>query len=152
MGKWLLAPHPDQRRPRPRGCLMDGSQATTVELSAASLARLDPRLREISWPSGRLTEALEALASRAGLLNGAHAARTDVRLPPVPEIEAIAQAGQWIEWIAEHRGIEAEPLEFPLPGFMNDPRGPGWRGVAVPRAAQGSGPSRRADRTRPAPS
>jgi ATP-binding cassette, subfamily B, bacterial len=98
---------------------MDGSQATLATRPPASPAYLDPRLRDVSWPSESLTQALEVLASRAGLRNGSSAAHHDVRLPAVPPVETVAQAGRWIEWIAGHRGIEAEPVEFPLPELMN---------------------------------
>lgn len=69
-------------------------------------------LMDLSWPRDQLGQALEALALRSGLRD---AAAGGAAMPTIPPIEVSAQAGNWLEWAAGHLGVEAEPVDFPLP-------------------------------------
>ena len=66
----------------------------------------------VSWPREQLGQAVEALALRSGL---GRAARGGTARPINLPAAAPAQAGSWIEWAAGQLGLEAEPVEFPLP-------------------------------------
>ncbi|HJS85229.1 MAG TPA: ATP-binding cassette domain-containing protein [Acetobacteraceae bacterium] len=91
---------------------MDAPDAEAWTCIPGCASSLDPDLMNLSWPPDRLGQALEALALRSGLRD---APRRGAAMPAAPSIETPAQAGNWLEWAAGHLGVEAEPVEFPLP-------------------------------------
>ena len=60
------------------------------------------------WPISRLGEGLEELARRAGLGRSTETSLERRR----PDDEA---PGEWIAWAAGHLGLEAEPVDAPVP-------------------------------------
>ncbi len=88
-----------------------------VPLSIAELPpACDPDLIDLSWPRDQLGQVVEALARFSGLLD---AAGGGASMPPIPPIEASAHTENWLEWAAGRLGIEAEPVEFPLPELVH---------------------------------
>lgn len=82
------------------------------QLTADSPPGCDPGLVDLTWPRDQLGHALDVLAQRSGLRN---AVGKSAGMPGFPPIDASAQAGDWLEWAAGYLGVEAEPVEFPLP-------------------------------------
>ena len=107
----------------------------------ADVLELDPaiadQLAAAWWPMARLDEGLAELARRSGLLVGADppAASVDRARPPDDE----AQLARWLAWQAARLGLDAEPVDSPLPELpallrragpalllWHGPRGPGF--------------------------
>ena len=91
---------------------MDGLDIRPATHTARSPAGRDGDLIGLSWPRERLGQALEALALRSGLRD---VAGNGTGGPVSPPVSASAQVGHWIEWATGRLGLEAEPVEFPLP-------------------------------------
>ncbi|MBV9247965.1 MAG: ATP-binding cassette domain-containing protein [Acetobacteraceae bacterium] len=109
---------------------MDGPDLLRVPKSTArSLVDDNEDLVGLSWPRGQLGQALDALASRSGLRAGAGDV---VGKPEVPPNGPSAQAGDWIEWAAGRLGLEAEPVEFPIPELNRDLRHASPLVLAIP--------------------
>ena len=64
----------------------------------------------VAWPASRLSEAMEALARRAGLLP----ARLASPLLPNADVTGADSdsVAAWVEHVAQHLGIEAEPVDL----------------------------------------
>jgi ATP-binding cassette subfamily B protein len=69
-------------------------------------------LTELTWDAARLAEAVEILARRANLLPRGLAALNEMLRAPNPRayVDDDARA-QWVELVAQHLSIEAEPVE-----------------------------------------
>jgi ATP-binding cassette subfamily B protein len=82
---------------------------------------LDPDLKSLSWSHSQLPQALEALVAgnRYDCVTLGDAAGRDAVLHAVPPIEPTDRVGHWLEWAAEHLGLEAEPIEFPRSEFAH---------------------------------
>jgi ATP-binding cassette subfamily B protein len=93
---------------------MDVLEAEVRAYAAESQPAVDPDLVDLSWPRDQLGKAVEALARLSGLCD---AAGGGAAMPTIPPIEASAQTGNWLAWAAGRLGVEAEPVEFPLPEF-----------------------------------
>jgi ATP-binding cassette, subfamily B, bacterial len=93
---------------------MDVLEAEVRTYTAESQPAVDPDLVDLSWPRDQLGKAVEALARLSGLCD---AAGGGAAMPTIPPIEASAQTGNWLAWAAGRLGVEAEPVEFPLPEF-----------------------------------
>ena len=93
---------------------MDVLEAEVRAYTAKSQPAVDPDLVDLSWPRDQLGKAVEALARLSGLCD---AAGGGAAMPTIPPIEASAQTGNWLAWAAGRLGVEAEPVEFPLPEF-----------------------------------
>ena len=93
---------------------MDVLEAEVRTYTAELQPAVDPDLVDLSWPRDQLGKAVEALARLSGLCD---AAGGGAAMPTIPPIEASAQTGNWLAWAAGRLGVEAEPVEFPLPEF-----------------------------------
>lgn len=65
-----------------------------------------PELDRLGWPASDLSEALEELARRSGLLLKS----AETRIPPLTEEET---PDQWMEFVCQRLGIEAVSVETP---------------------------------------
>jgi ATP-binding cassette, subfamily B, bacterial len=92
--------------------MMDGPDLRPATHTALAWAIHDEDLTRLGWPREQLAQALEALASRTGLRAAAGGA---IGTPDIPQPGALDHAGNWIEWAAGCLGLEAEPVEFPVP-------------------------------------
>jgi ATP-binding cassette, subfamily B, bacterial len=92
---------------------MDVPVIETQACATGSRQDDDAGLIALCWPSEQLGHALEALAARSGL----RAAADRGAMLSAPPVEASAGLGRWLEHAAAQLGIEAEPVEFPLPEF-----------------------------------
>jgi len=90
---------------------MDGPDLSDVMHNTKAVADHDADLIRLSWPRELLAQALEALALRTGLRAAVGAVGTPDISPPCES----DNAGNWIEWVAGCLGLEAEPVEFPVP-------------------------------------
>jgi hypothetical protein len=90
---------------------MDALDAEVRPYTAELSSGYDPDLVDLSWPQDQLGQALEALTRYSGMRDAAGSGA----MPPAPPIEASAQTGNWLEWVAGRLGVEAEPVEFPFP-------------------------------------
>jgi ATP-binding cassette subfamily B protein len=91
---------------------MDVLEAEVRTPTAEPPPSCDPDLMCLSWPRDQLGQAVEALARFSGLLD---AAGGSAAMQTIPPIEASAHIGNWLQWAAGRLGVEAEPVEFPLP-------------------------------------
>jgi ATP-binding cassette subfamily B protein len=91
---------------------MDGPDLTFATHTSPKRAECDEDLVRLSWPREQLVQALEALALRTGLRAAAVGA---IGIPDIRPPDASVYAGNWIEWAAGCLGLEAEPVEFPVP-------------------------------------
>jgi hypothetical protein len=94
--------------------MMDGLDLRPATHTSRAQADDEDRIR-LSWPREQLAQALEALASRTGLRAAEAGA---IGTPDIPPPGASVYAGNWIEWAAGCLGLEAEPVEFPVPDLV----------------------------------
>lgn len=88
--------------------------ADTLNLAVPAVRPLDGGLDRYCWPLARLGEALEELASRAGL---SPRAGNDLAPPAIVMSGNSHERDRWIEWAGTRLGIEAEPVEVSLGEF-----------------------------------
>jgi ATP-binding cassette subfamily B protein len=87
---------------------MDAPDIQAWTRAAGSLPDLNPDLMNLSWPRHQLGQGLEALVLSSGLRKAAGGGTAVLAMPS-------GQAGNWLECAAGQLGVEAEPVEFPLP-------------------------------------